>query len=138
MIDVSTPIVGCNWLVYGNNMMMSIEGDLVSLMILTLTSIMTAWDWWYSSIESWLVINLSRCWYDVELLFIDYVIVRLCLRWIDIRLVKKYLCDLLWHNDDVMIISHMRFPWKDILKQFQNELMTMTIQTLWPKLSYDD
>ena len=132
MIDVTTPIVGCNWLVDGNNIMMSIEGDLVSLMILTLTSIMTAWDWWYSSIEAWLIISLSGFLCDDELKCLDYVIVRLCLIWNGIRLVNKYICSLLWHGDDIMLISHIRVAMKGYSDTISNELMTMTIQRIRP------
>ena len=44
MFDVTTPIVGCNGLIDGKTMMMSIEGDWLSLYDTDLYSIMMACD----------------------------------------------------------------------------------------------
>ena len=58
----------------------------------------------------------------------------------DIRLVMNYLCALLWHGDDNVLISHIRVVLKGYSHEIPIELMTMTIQgvsVLWPKLSYD-
>ena len=66
--------------------------------------------------------------------------VRICLRLNDIRLVMNCLCALLWHDDDNVLITHMRVVFKEHSHAITNELMTMNLQgvsLLWPKIIYD-
>ena len=51
----------------------------------------------------------------------------ICLKWNDIRFVMKFLYALVWHYDDVMLISHMMVAMKGYSHAIPNELMTMNI-----------
>ena len=113
----------------GNITIMAIEGDWVNPYDSNLFfNYYGLWLIMTSSIEAWLVINLCRRWYDFELKCLYYVIVILFLRWNEIRFVMNYLCALLWCDDDVMLISHMRVVMKGYSHAIPNELMTNTIQ----------
>ena len=54
----------------------------------------------------------------IELKCFDYLIVRLCLGCIDIRLVMKYLRALLWYNDVNVLIPQKRVVMKGIHLKF--------------------
>ena len=100
-----------------------------------------AFTWWWSSIEACLVIKLDGCGMMMKLKFLDYVIVILCLRCNDRRLIINSLCALLWHDDDDVLISHMRVALKGHSHAIPNELNDYDIQGVsipWPILSYDD
>ena len=106
----------------------------------TFTLIVMACTWWWSSIEEYLVIVLSRCLHDdaIEMYLLCEVVI-LCLRCNDIRFVLNSLCPLLWHDDDNVLISHIKVVLEGYSHAILNEIMTLSIQgvsLLWPKLSY--
>ena len=100
---------------------MTFEGEIgKTLWSWTFTSTVMTCTLWWSSIEAYIVIVLSRCWYDDEI-EMSWLCkgVRLCLSSNDIRLVMNCLCVLLWHDDDDdVLISHMRV----VLKEYSHAI----------------
>ena len=43
---------------------MAFKGELVRLLSQTFSSNVMAWNWWWNSIEAYLLIRLSKLWYD--------------------------------------------------------------------------
>ena len=87
------------------------------------------------------MIEFDRVGMMMKLKCLDYVIVILCLRWNDIRLVMNCLCALLWYDDDDVLISHIRIVLKGHSHAIAiklNEYDIQGVSLLWPKLSYDE
>ena len=90
----------------------------------TFTSIMMACTLWSSSIEVYIVILLVSCvYYDVIEMSWLCQDVRLCLRWYDIMLVMNCLCELLWHDDYNVLITHTMILLKGISHEVIYDLM---------------
>ena len=90
-------------------MMMAFEGELVRLCdlepLLQLLWLLLGYEvqlkhvFWLNKVGVGMIMKL-KC--------LDYVILRLCLKCNNIRVVMNFLCALLWHDDDNVLLSEMK------------------------------